>query len=105
MLATLVYKFFLKECLPGQYALGTLYTLYGVGVLKLAPGTRTAAQLSSALLRLIHNASFDRDAGSTSPTSRAERDWRAGTNARSGQYGNHRWQELVAVVCRPTITL
>jgi len=37
-LATLVYKYLLKECLPGQYALTTLLGLYGVGVIKLIPG-------------------------------------------------------------------
>lgn len=39
MLATLVYKYLLQECLPGQYALVILFTLYGVGVIKLLPGT------------------------------------------------------------------
>lgn len=38
MLATLLYKHLLQECLPGQYALAILFALYGVGVIKLFPG-------------------------------------------------------------------
>jgi hypothetical protein len=38
MLATLLYKYLLQECLPGQYALGLLAALYSVGFAKLLPG-------------------------------------------------------------------
>jgi len=49
MLATVVYKYVLRECLPGQYAIGTLITLYGVGVIKLLPGAQSARGIAKWL--------------------------------------------------------
>jgi hypothetical protein len=40
-LATLTYEYVLKECLPGQYALVFLSTLYGISVIQLLPGAST----------------------------------------------------------------
>ena len=46
-LATLLYKHLLQECLPGQYAIGLLLTLYGVGVIKLLPGATSPQGISN----------------------------------------------------------
>lgn len=51
MLATLAYKHVLKECLPGQFALTFLSTLYGLSIVQLLPGASTSR--GSALLMAI----------------------------------------------------
>jgi len=40
-LATLAYRYVLKECLPGQFALWFLSILYGISVIQLLPGAST----------------------------------------------------------------
>lgn len=77
MLATLVYKYLLKECLPGQYAVGTLITLYGLGVIRLIPGATSPqgfANLLAIAARILEFITF-----------RAEQSNQRGTASRQPQ--------------------
>lgn len=92
ILVTVAYKYVLKECLPGEFALPLVSTLYGISVIHLFPGASTSRGLAASLAiasRLMPHTS-QADLGRTSGLDDcSERPTASRSGERSGQIAHH----------------